>query len=101
MIISSQRYLDDATVAQKRADRDYVVSVSPVFQLDGAECQVVLDGHHSLAAAQADGGEPEYVEADATDDDRVGLINEALSDFLTVCWADSDWYDIATGVDAF
>ena len=96
--ISSQHYLDDATVADKRAARDYVVSVSPVFEHDGEALRVVLDGHHSLAAAKADGVEPAYVEADAQTNDRVSLLARGeIEDFLAASTMDGDWYNIETG----
>lgn len=101
MFISSQRYLDDNTVQAKREARDYVVTVSPEFALNGVVMQAVIDGHHSLAAAEADGVEPEFVVASLRDDDRIALLNRSIDDYLEVCYMDSDWYDIATGKGVF
>lgn len=97
-IISSQRYLDPAIVAEKQDSRDFGVTLSPPFNLDGDSYQVILDGHHSLAAALASGVEPEFIIADETDVDSLSLLREGeIEDFLEVNWMDSDYYDIATG----
>lgn len=101
MIISSQRYLDDNTVQTKRDAHDYVVIVSPEFAVDGVMMQAVIDGHHSLAAAEADGVEPEFVVASVREDDRVALLEHSVDDYLAVCHIDSDWYDIYTGKAVF
>lgn len=101
MLISSQRYLDDDIVQTKRETRDYVVTVSPEFEIDGVVMQAMIDGHHSLAAAKADGVEPEFVVATTLQDDRIGLIERSVKDYLEVCYIDTDWYDIATGRGAF
>ena len=100
-IISSQRYLDDDTVQAKRDACDYVVTLSPEFDVDGVAMQVVVDGHHSLAAAEADGVAPEYVVASVQDDDRIALIKRSVDDYLEASYIDSDWYDIATGHTVF
>lgn len=97
-IISSQHYLNDQTVEDKRAVSDYEVMLSPVFEIDGEAFQVVIDGHHSLAAAKADGVEPVYYEATIQDSDRVALIVRGeIEDFLAASHMDGDWYDISTG----
>jgi signal transduction histidine kinase len=101
MFISSQRYLDEETVQAKREARDYVVTVSPEFEIDGVAMQAVIDGHHSLAAAEADGVEPEFVVATIQNDDRIALIESSIDDYLEVCYMDSDWYDVATGKGVF
>ena len=100
--ISSQRYIDPAIVAAKQTNRDYAVTLSPAFSVDGETYQVVMDGHHSLAAALADGVDPEYAVADASDSDRVALLVAGeIDDFLEICRMDSDWYDISTGRDVW
>lgn len=97
-IISSQRYINDEIVAAKLADQDYVVTLSPAFAVDGIEYQVILDGHHSLAAAREAGVEPEYVEADKRTADTVALLERGeIEDFLAVTYIDSDYYVVATG----
>jgi len=63
-LISSQRYLDENIVKQKQANEDYTVQYALV-EVEGQEYMVVVDGHHSLAAAIWDGVEPELEECDA------------------------------------
>lgn len=97
---SPQRYIDDEIVAAKSDAQDYAVAVSPVFEYAGIQMRVVLDGHHSLAAARADGVEPEFVENDASDNDMIALIERGeFEDFLEMARVDSDYYDINTGRD--
>lgn len=98
MMISSQRYLDDSLVAEKIVNEDYNVLVSPVFVVDGEEYQVILDGHHSLAAAKQAGAEPVFVVADCSDSDNVGLIEAGkIDDFLVACHIDDNYYNIEDG----
>ena len=95
--ISSQHYIDDDIVAEKLAARDFVVQVSPVFEAGGVSVRVVLDGHHSLAAARQAGEVPEFVTADSTTNDKVALLERGeIEDFLELAWIDGDWYDIDT-----
>ena len=100
-IISSQRYLDDETVAQKRTAGDYAVTLSPEFEIDGVIYQAIIDGHHSLAAAKEDGASPAFVVASVQDDDRIALLDGAIDDYLSVCFMDSEWYDVETGKGVF
>jgi len=101
MLISSQRWLDDDTVQAKRVWKDYVVTVSPEFEIDGIVMQAIIDGHHALAAAKADGVVPEIIVATKRDDDRVALIEKSIDDFLIMWYLDSDWYDVETGIPIF
>lgn len=101
MIISSQRYLDDVTVQEKRAARDYVVTLSPEFEINGVVMQAVIDGHHSLAAARADGVAPEIMVITVQEDDRIALLDGSIDDYLEACYMDSDWYDVKTGKAVF
>jgi len=57
-LISSQRFLDETTVTEKQDTEDYVVKYALVV-VEGEEYRVVVDGHHSLAAAIRDGVSPE------------------------------------------
>ena len=98
MIISSQRFLDDAIVAQKLAACDFVVSVSPAMEFDGETYEVVLDGHHSLEAARQAGVSPVFVTMTTQDHDAIGL---DFVDFLEVTRIDSDFYNIETGKDVW
>lgn len=94
-MITSQHYLDDAIVAAKIDAQDFEVAVSPAFEVDGVEYVVVLDGHHSLAAAIAAGVAPVIVERGESEDDRVALIGDA-DDFLAACWMDGEYIDAST-----
>ncbi len=100
-IISSQHYIDDAIVAAKQAERDYTVTLSPEFEVGGVLVQVVLDGHHSLAAAKADGVDPDYTLADASTNDTVALIAVDPAKFLEAAWIDGDYYDVSTGASVW
>ena len=98
--ISSQRHLDDDLVAAKLAASDFDVAVSPEFDIDGQTYCVVLDGHHSFAAAKLANADVNFIERDASDDDRVALILAGqIDDFLEVSRIDSDYYNIMTGHD--
>lgn len=95
--ISSQRYLDDAIVQAKRDAEDYAVQVVFVV-VDGERYRVVVDGHHSLAAAKADGVKPEY-ELAARE-----LVAEAKRDgiaFLEAHHGGDDYYDVETGLNVW
>lgn len=50
-LITHQKFIDDAIVREKLADADFRVFVTPQFDVDGKPYRMVLDGHHSLAAA--------------------------------------------------
>jgi len=97
-ILSSQRHVDESIVAEKRADADYAVTVSPVLSYDDEEYVVVLDGHHSLEAARRDGVEPEYIVADSSTCDYLHLAESDPEEFLNLARIDSDYYDVETGV---
>ncbi len=97
--ISSQRYLNDAIVAQKIEAQDFVVLVSPEFEVAGIVVRVVLDGHHSYAAAIEAGASPEFVEATGSDHDAVGVEQDNPDEFLTITHMGDDYYNIETGGD--
>ncbi len=100
--ISSQHFRDEDIVQAKRDAQDYEVFVSPAFEFDGQMIRVVLDGHHSYDAAILDGVSPEFIEQDASDNDKIGLINAGeLEDFLEAAYVDGDWYNIETGKDVW
>jgi hypothetical protein len=101
MIISSQRHLDGEIVAAKREARDYRVTLSPEFAVDGVRYQAILDGHHSLAAAKLDGVDPSYSVATVQVSDNVALLDTSVEDFLAATWIDSDWYDVETGLNVW
>ncbi|TWD58117.1 hypothetical protein FB480_101872 [Agrobacterium vitis] len=97
-IISAQEFRDEAVVAEKIANQDFTVFLSPVFEIDGEEYQVVLDGHHSYQAAIEAGVEPDFEVQTATQNDTIGLLNAGnIEDFLTANVVDSEYRHIATG----
>jgi len=99
MIISSQYHRDEAIVAAKQVAKDYDVLVSPEFEYDGGSYRIVLDGHHSLAAAQADGVDPVFVPATNGHDTMSWLSEGRVKEFLAYHHAgEGDWYDVATGL---
>ncbi|GCW61628.1 hypothetical protein HmCmsJML116_03840 [Escherichia coli] len=59
-LISSQRYLNDAKVADKASRfKRFIVGVYPVV-LRGVQYTILMDGHHNYAAAKLAGVEPDY-----------------------------------------
>jgi hypothetical protein len=96
-IISSQRYLDEEIVQAKRDAGDYVVTVSPWFEVCGEMVRVLIDGHHRHAAAIADGVEPIFVTEGRENDTVCLLLDGDVDAFLEQQYNDSDWYDISTG----
>lgn len=96
--ISSQRYINDEIVAQKVEAQDFTVLVSPEFEVAGIVVRVVLDGHHSYAAAIKEGVSPIFVEATGTDHDAVGMEQDNPEGFLEVTHLGDDYYNLATGV---
>jgi hypothetical protein len=91
--ISSQRYTDPKIVAEKLAARDFEVAVVEV-EIDSEMYRVIVDGHHSFAAAKAAGVEPEYVPAHPEVRGDVAADPEA---YLAEHRIDSDYYDVQTG----
>lgn len=97
-IITSQEYIDEETVAEKQRNEDYLVKVSPEFEVDGETFQVVIDGHHSLEAAKRDGVEPEYEIATGQDHDAIGMIAEGrIEEFLEAVYHGHDYRNAITG----
>ncbi len=92
-LISSQRFLDDEIVEAKRAAEDYTVAVAQVV-VDGVEYQVVVDGHHSMAAAKADGV---AVDFEACHPESQAHANRDPLGFLEQNHAGDDYYFVATG----
>lgn len=97
-LITSQDYLADEIVAAKLADCDFAITVSPEFEFEGGTYRVLLDGHHSLAAAIEAGVEPDVTEATAAQHDAVGLLDTGnVDDFLSVTHMGSDYRFALTG----
>ena len=98
--ITSQHYLNDAIVSDKLANRDFAVSVSPEFEVDGELYRVILDGHHSLAAAVEYAKqtglevEIEFDEMDASRNDTVAVLESGnVDDFLALVYVDGPYID--------
>ena len=97
-LISSQRYRDPAIVAAKLAAEDYTVQVSPEFEIDGERYAVVVDGHHSLAAALEAAEEPFLVECRAGDFAPIRhLYTDDIETFLAEAYYDDPWHNAETG----
>lgn len=97
-IISSQRHLDESIIAEKISNKDFEVMISPAFEIDGNEYQVVLDGHHSLEAAKQSNVAPEYYEADCSDHDAICLLDRGeIEAFLEAVHMGDDYYNIENG----
>lgn len=94
MIISSQRFLSEDTVTEKRDQLKGKSSiVLPVWNagvVDGIEIFVLADGHHRFEASKQLGVTVEF----EVIDHEAGLTGEEL---LNSEWMDSDYYDIRTG----
>lgn len=76
-IITNQSYLDEALVAAKIATQDFTVQLSPEFVTPaGKRYRVVIDGHHSLAAAVRSGNAPVFVEANYAGSDYCNALTQ-------------------------
>lgn len=69
-LVTNQTLIDPDKVREKLEAEDFTVQVTPAFMnVDGRTYRVVIDGHHSLAAATRAGVPPNFVLADYTDSD--------------------------------
>lgn len=59
-LISSQRFLDPATVARKASTFKVFVVCTVIVELRGVMYSVLIDGHHNLAAARLAGVDPTW-----------------------------------------
>jgi len=101
-LISSQGYLDDDTVDQKSANKDYHVQVSPEFEVDGDNYRVITDGHHSLSAAIQDGVTPNFHEQSSRENDHIAALEKGDVDlFLQQTHQGDDWRNRVTGKSVF
>jgi len=100
-LISSQEYRNEDIISEKIENRDFVVLVSPVFEVEGEEFQVVLDGHHSLSAAIKAGEAPDFEIADESDHDAVALIWHDIDLFLEHVHMGDDYHNAITGQYVF
>lgn len=98
MLITSQSHRDDETVEAKRVAKDYEVTISPEFEIDGEIYQVIIDGHHSFEAARLDGVEPEFRIATSQDHDAISMIERGeIDQFLKAVHHGEDYRDAYTG----
>ena len=86
MIISSQRYIDQAIVDEKIASEDYAVSFV-WLTIDGTSVKHIVDGHHSYAAAIVAGVSPEWVVNNAIQQEADSM---DLDTYLEAHYIDSD-----------
>lgn len=97
-IITSQDYINDEIVAEKIAAEDFEIQVSPEFEVDGETFRVLLDGHHSLAAAIEAGVDPIIIEQNASDNDKISMIESGdIESFLQACWMDGEYTYAVSG----
>lgn len=69
-LVTNQQFVDLAIVNEKLLAQDFTVQVSPLFVTEAGErYRIVIDGHHSLAAARKAGVPPMLVEGDYTGSD--------------------------------
>lgn len=70
------------------------IPCSDVGEIDGIEYAMIVDNHHTLAAARELGIKIIFV----IDDDSEGLTGD---DLLEARYIDSPYYDVETGIDEF
>jgi len=101
-LISPQDYLDDDIVDEKSKAADYEVQISPEFEVAGKKFRVILDGHHSLAAAIQDGVDPEFIEQTIQDNDTIAILDRGdIDEFLEAVGQGDDYRNRITGKLAF
>jgi len=101
-IITSQDYIDDDIVDEKIQNNDFDVTISPEFEYGGKKLVAIIDGHHSLAAAIKAGKDPVFHEADKTEHDAIGLLEQGnVEDFLEAIHMGSDYKNAVTNRGAF
>lgn len=76
-LMTNQTFIDPEIVRAKIAEADFRVQVSPAFpDSTGALFRIIIDGHHSLAAARTAGVPPVFVEGDYGSSDYVVVESE-------------------------
>jgi len=79
-LVTNQTFVDPGIVSEKIALSDYDVQVTPVFvDAQGNRYRIILDGHHSLAAARQAGVAPTLIEGDYGASDYV-VIADAVGE---------------------
>jgi len=97
-VLSSQRYLNELTVEEKKLELSGADSVSIpcsyVGIIDGEEYAIIADGHHTLSAAKELGIKAIY----NIQDDPERLRGDEL---LEARYIDSAYYNVETGIEEF
>jgi len=92
-IISSQHYINWDIVEEKMAELNGVefvtVPCEAIGEIDGTEYAVVVDKHHTMAAAR-EMGIPVRFDIGDPDDGLTG------TDYLDAHYMDGDWYAVET-----
>lgn len=96
-LISSQRFLDRATVMHKaRTFKVFVVRTVDI-ELRGVMYRVLIDGHHNLAAAKLAGVEPDWRGPSCKTQRVMRKLGNRIPAMLINNLTDSDWYYVETG----
>jgi hypothetical protein len=104
-LISSQRHRNASTIACKRREHVYTVTLSPSFCCEEKTYRVLMDGHHSYVAALADGIMPHWQCATTRNSslypwDTLFLLTQGdIAGFLAAIRIDSPYYDLRSGRD--
>lgn len=94
IIMSSQQYINNGIVAGKIENKDFDVTLAQLT-FNNVVFAVVVDGHHSLVAANETGVEPVFIDSDYNYQNDLEYLG--LDGFLEAHYNDSDWCDINTG----
>lgn len=97
-MISSQRHLDPEIVATKKEAGDFACSAYAI-DVNGETYLVLVDGHHSYAAAQEAGVAPEIALVQGTLKAEYDAEVEAkgAEGWLADHYHDTDYYFLASG----
>ena len=99
-LITSQGQLYPHVVTKKREEKDYFVQVSPLFNIgplfnagdQGIHVRAIMDGHHSLAAADADGVKPRLEEWKKKDHSSIAFLDRNdVNGFLGSAYRGDHW----------
>lgn len=102
-LISSQRYLNQAIVAERAVKfKRFIVNVFPVV-LRGTQYTILMDGHHNFAAAKLAGVDPDFRPVSKKLMKILkGMSTQEIEALLINNVTDSDYYFVDSGevVDA-
>ncbi len=97
MIISSQKFIDQDIVNEKIETEDFTVSYV-IIKIDDENVWWIIDGHHSLEAANQTENMPEWEHDEFMQNQIDQEINaNGLDDTLLAHWVDCNYYNIETG----